>query len=55
MAKERQHNGIFFCQSHLVGPPGIGTIVKECLFYHEAVQAGAANIEEFINNLIYIG
>jgi hypothetical protein len=55
IAKERQHRGIFFCQSYLAGPQGIGAIVKECLFYYEAVQVGAARIEEISNHLTYIG
>ncbi|MAS37020.1 MAG: hypothetical protein CL610_23675 [Anaerolineaceae bacterium] len=51
----KKHYGIFFCLNHLQGSHGIGTIVEECAFYFDAVHAGAASIEEFENNVIYVG
>jgi hypothetical protein len=52
--ENRNHSGIFFCLSHLQGPDGIGRIVEECTFYYQAVRAGAANIDEIENSVIYI-
>ncbi|MEQ8672098.1 MAG: DUF5615 family PIN-like protein [Aggregatilineales bacterium] len=54
LSEGKQHTGIFVCKDHLQGSGGIGTIVNECLFYHTAVQMGAAKVEEFQNQVIDI-
>ena len=52
MSQKKQHAGVFICRDYLQGPGGIGPIVKECLFYHEAAMAGAAEEEDFQGQVI---
>lgn len=54
LAAGKTHAGIFICNPDLQGEGGIGTIVGECLFYHEAVEAGAAQVSEFWDQVFKI-
>ncbi|MBN1967559.1 MAG: DUF5615 family PIN-like protein, partial [Anaerolineae bacterium] len=54
LTEGRGHGGIFLCQERLEGPGGIGTIVEECVFYWEAVQAGAVEMDEIRNTVIFV-
>lgn len=52
---KRAHAGIVRVNPDLQGPPGIGTIVKRLLEYHELVEGGAATVsEDFENQLIFV-
>lgn len=52
---DRPHAGIIRIDPDLQGPPGIGTIVKRLLEYHELVEGGAATASgDFENQLIFV-
>lgn len=52
---ERAHTGIIRVNPDFQGPPGIGTIVKRLLEYHELVEGGAATVSgDFENQLIFV-
>lgn len=55
LADGRSHGGVIICKDRLQGPDGIGTIVKECVFYSEAVAASAATLDDFRNQVIDLG
>lgn len=55
IASGRSHGGVILVKSHLQGENGIGTIVKECVFLHEAVEIEAADAVEFRNQVTEIG
>jgi predicted nuclease of predicted toxin-antitoxin system len=52
LADNRSHGGVIICKDDLQGPGGIGTIVRECLFFYEAVAVGAATLDDFRNRVI---
>lgn len=55
LAEGKSHAGVIMCKPGLQSEAGIGVIVKRCAFYHEAVEAGAATIDEFQNQFIEFG
>ena len=44
------HAGVFIAPNHLRGSSGIGRIVAEMIFWHEAVASGAASLENDVYN-----
>lgn len=49
------HAGILMIAPKYQGDGGIGTIVHEILFWHEAIMAGAATLEGDVKNqLLYV-
>jgi len=55
LAEGRKHGGVILVKSDLQGRSGIGTIVTECQFLYDAVEADAATEEEFRNQVTEIG
>jgi len=55
LADGRSHGGIILVKSDLQGSSGIGIIVTECQFLHDAVEAEAATEDEFRNQVTEIG
>lgn len=47
----KDHEGIFFCPYRDI--PAVGLIVRECLYFYEAIEAGAGTIEDDIGNKLY--
>lgn len=47
-----EHLGVFIAADHLQGQTGIGRIVAEVVFVHEAIQAGAATLENDVYNQV---
>jgi predicted nuclease of predicted toxin-antitoxin system len=54
LALGKHHAGVFICKRGLQSERGIGVIVRACLFYHQAIEVGAADISEFHNQVIDI-
>lgn len=55
LSRRPVHPGIFFIHRQLLQRRQIGAIVGELLFYAEAVEAGAATLEEDVyNHVIYV-
>jgi len=52
LAAGKRHTGVFVCKHGLQTEAGIGIIVKTCLFYYEAIEAGAADVSEFHNQVV---
>ena len=48
----KQFLGVFIALDHLQGPDGIGSIVEELVFWHEAIVAGAASVQNDVYNEI---
>jgi hypothetical protein len=47
----KEHEGIFFCP--YLDISAVGLIVKECVYFYEAIEAGAGTIEDDIRNRLY--
>lgn len=54
LAAGKVHSGVFVCKHDLQSETGIGKIVRTCLFYHEAVDGGAATLDDFRNQVFDI-
>jgi predicted nuclease of predicted toxin-antitoxin system len=54
LANGKNHAGIFLCKSNLQRERGIGIIVNTCHFYWETVEAAAATVDEFYNQVFDI-
>lgn len=52
LAEGKSHGGVFVCKHDLQSEAGIGKIVTMCLFYHDAVDGGAATLDDFRNQVI---
>jgi hypothetical protein len=50
----KDHPGIIFVAPHMQGKPCIGQLVDLIVFLHEAVKAGAATLENDVNNRVEI-
>jgi hypothetical protein len=46
------HAGVFIAPNHLRGSKGIGSLVAEMAFWHEAITSGAATLQDDVYNQI---
>lgn len=51
-SEEKEHAGIFLGNKDFQGAKGIGTIVKFIIFFNDAVNGGAASVEDDVYNEI---
>jgi len=55
IAEGKNHCGVFIALDNLQGDRGVGRIVAEVTFWHDAIQSGAASLqEEVYNQVIWI-
>jgi hypothetical protein len=47
-----EHSGLFVAGNHLHGNKGIGRIVEEITFWHNAIINNAANVEDDVYNQV---
>jgi predicted nuclease of predicted toxin-antitoxin system len=48
----KEHAGVFIALHHLRNSKGVGQIIEEIVFWHQAVQAGAATLQNDVYNQI---
>lgn len=52
IAAGKQYLGVFIALEHLQGIEGVGGTVEELVFWHEAIVAGAASLQNDVYNQI---